>query len=99
LKVDPQVLSNACGELGAVSDELLGGLRRLESTVEGTLAATWKGQAASAFGRHWHEFRDDARKVVEASYAIAELVQENASRYSVQEHANASAVGSVGRQL
>lgn len=61
----PDELEQAAKEWRALKTEVEGMLRQLNKQVEGVVGNSWRGPAAEAFEKHWHEFKSAVESATE----------------------------------
>ena len=83
------------GELSAgaaftedVHADLSAELARIAALVEDALSASWRGDAASAFGVAWAEWAAGAREVLAALSAMSSSLRATGSTYAAAENAS-----------
>jgi WXG100 family type VII secretion target len=98
LTVTAQELDALAKHIADVNDATQGTLRQVGSTVD-TLAGTWKGSAATAFGNLMTRFHEDATKVQEALMAIAEQISSSADVYARNEADQEGSMSGIANRL
>lgn len=83
------------GRVDNVNQEVNGELARLRSTVE-TVAGSWKGQSAVAFGHLMARWNDSARRLSEALSSISDNIRANARAFEATESDNAAVFNRIG---
>lgn len=97
LTVTSEELDALAKHIADVNEQTQGTLRQVASTVD-TLAGTWKGSAATAFGTLMSRFHDDATNVQQALMSIAEQISSSADVYAQNEQEQQqSMTGITGR--
>jgi len=91
-------MQRAAQQVQQVSDEIGQELRSLASNLE-PVAATWKGNAASAFQHLMVRWNDDANKLTSALQEIAQMLDSTNKNYSQVEQANHSQIGAIMQGL
>jgi WXG100 family type VII secretion target len=98
LTVTAEELDALAKHIADVNEQTQGTLRQVGSTVD-TLAGTWKGMAATAFGTLMTRFHEDASKVQEALMAIAEQISSSADVYARNEDEQQQSMTSITGRL
>lgn len=83
-------------------DSALGTIRALQTRLTGInddLAASWKGEAATAFGNAYAQFSSDFAIVISALNSIQEKLVGSHANYNAAESANTEAVSKITSAL
>jgi WXG100 family type VII secretion target len=70
------------------SEDLAAELTRLAALVEDTLTSSWRGDAATSFGRAWAEWAAGAREVIAALAAMSAALRSTGATYAAAEQAS-----------
>ena len=95
---DAQTMQKAAQQVQQVSEEINGELNSLMSNLE-PVAASWKGNAASAFQQLMERWQQDATKLQQALADIAQMLDSTNKTYSQAEENNSSQIGAILRGL
>jgi len=95
---DAQTMQKAAQQVQQVSEEINGELNSLMSNLE-PVAASWKGNAASAFQQLMERWQQDATKLHQALADIAQMLDSTNKTYSQAEENNSSQIGAILRGL
>lgn len=94
LEVVPEHVADAGRFVQLTADELVNGLRSLDTDVAGLLES-WKGTSANTYRAGWAETKQGAVEVLEALATIAELLGVNSQTFTDQDQSNSSGFGSL----
>lgn len=95
---DAATMQKAAQQVQQVSEEISAELRSLMSKLE-PVAASWKGNAASAFQQLMSRWQDDAGKLTQALASIAEMLDSSNKAYSTAEENNSSQISAILKGL
>jgi WXG100 family type VII secretion target len=84
--------------IGDISDQIQGQARTVQSAAEG-VAASWEGDAATAFQRLMTRMNEDVRKLDEALRDIQSQIASTADVYERNEQEQSTAVNSIASRL
>jgi WXG100 family type VII secretion target len=91
---DPAVMQKAAQQVNQVSEEIGQELRSLMSNLE-PVAASWKGQAASAFQQLMARWQEDSNKLTQALQGISEMLDSTNKNYTQIEESNTSSISTI----
>jgi WXG100 family type VII secretion target len=91
-------LIQAAKNMEDTNQQLQGALKNVMGEVE-NVAASWSGQAHTAFQQLMSQFSDDANKLNQNLNQIAEAVSGSAAAYQRQEEESAQSVSSIQSML
>ncbi|ONM48708.1 WXG100 family type VII secretion target [Nocardia donostiensis] len=98
LEVVPEYVVDAGRFVQLTADELVNGLRSLDTDVEGLLGS-WKGMSATAYRAGWEETKQGAIDVLEALATIAGLLGVNSRTFTEQDDTNSQGFGSLNIKI
>lgn len=87
-QVVPAEVTDAGRYVQLTAEELINGIRTLDSEVAGLLT-TWKGGSANQYGLGWEEVRAGAKDVLQALQSMAELLGVAGADYTNVDEGNA----------
>ena len=91
-------MQKAAQQVQQVSEEINAELNSLLSNLE-PVAASWKGNAASAFQQLMARWQEDAGKLTQALAGIAEMLDSTNRSYSTAEENNSSQISAILKGL
>jgi len=95
---DAQTMQKAAQQVQQVSEEISSELNSLMSNLE-PVAASWKGNAASAFQQLMERWKQDAGKLQQALADIAQMLDSTNKTYSQAEENNSSQISAILKGL
>ncbi|HEU5429273.1 MAG TPA: WXG100 family type VII secretion target [Actinocrinis sp.] len=95
---DAATMQKAAQQVQQVSEEIGSELNSLMSNLE-PVAASWKGNAASAFQQLMERWRQDASKLQQALAEIAQMLEQTNKSYSQAEENNSSQISAILKGL
>ena len=95
---DAATMQKAAQQVQQVSEEIGSELNSLMSNLE-PVAASWKGNAASAFQQLMERWRQDASKLHQALAEIAQMLEQTNKSYSQAEENNSSQISAILKGL
>jgi len=95
---DAATMQKAAQQVQQVSEEIGSELNSLMSNLE-PVAASWKGNAASAFQQLMERWRQDASKLQQALADIAQMLEQTNKSYSQAEENNSSQISAILKGL
>ncbi|HEU5355051.1 MAG TPA: WXG100 family type VII secretion target [Actinocrinis sp.] len=95
---DAATMQKAAQQVQQVSEEIQQELNSLMNNLS-PVAASWKGNAASAFQQLMERWQQDATKLQQALAGIAEMLDSTNKTYSQAEENNSSQIGAILKGL
>ena len=95
---DAQTMQKAAQQVQQVSEEISSELNSLMGNLE-PVAASWKGNAASAFQQLMERWKQDASKLQQALADIAQMLDSTNKSYSTAEENNSSQISAILKGL
>ena len=95
---DAATMQKAAQQVQQVSEEIQSELNSLMNNLS-PVAASWKGNAASAFQQLMERWQSDATKLQQALADIAQMLEQTNKSYSQAEENNSSQIGAILKGL
>lgn len=95
---DAATMQKAAQQVQQVSEEIQSELNSLMNNLS-PVAASWKGNAASAFQQLMERWQSDATKLQQALADIAQMLDQTTKTYSSTEEQNSSQIGAILKGL
>ena len=95
IKVEPQRLRSAAGELSSTSGQIRNATNGMTSTVTSLSGSIWSGEAANAFVNKFNGLQDEISKIDTMINEHVDDLQRMANEYEKAEMTNANYASSL----